>query len=124
MRLKAGFPVNMIGVLSYMQRILSFDRRIMRTVKVSSKFQVVIPKEVREKLKVRAGQKLQVILYLDRIVLIPQRNIREMKGFLRGMDTQVQRVIPAKVIFIDPRQRTGIQGEGKGGFRCRLAVLI
>jgi AbrB family looped-hinge helix DNA binding protein len=62
-----------------------------KTIKVSSKFQIVIPKEVREKLKVRAGQKLQVILYLDRIVLIPQRNIREMKGFLRGMDTQVQR---------------------------------
>jgi AbrB family looped-hinge helix DNA binding protein len=60
-------------------------------VKVSSKFQVVIPKEVREKLKVKAGQKLQVIHYLDRIVLIPQRDIGEMKGFLRGMDTQIQR---------------------------------
>jgi AbrB family looped-hinge helix DNA binding protein len=60
-------------------------------VKVSSKFQVVIPKEVREKLEIKAGQKLQLIQYLDRIEFIPQKNIKEMKGFLKGIDTRVPR---------------------------------
>ena len=63
----------------------------MSAVKVSSKFQVVIPKEVREKLEIKAGQKLQLIQYLDRIEFIPQKNIREMKGFLKGIDTRVPR---------------------------------
>lgn len=63
----------------------------MSAVKVSSKFQVVIPKEVREKLEIKAGQKLQLIQYLDRIEFIPQKNIKEMKGFLKGIDTRVPR---------------------------------
>ena len=63
----------------------------MSAVKVSSKFQVVIPKEVREKLEIKAGQKLQLIQYLDRIEFIPQKNIREMKGFQKGIDTRVPR---------------------------------
>jgi AbrB family looped-hinge helix DNA binding protein len=63
----------------------------MDAVKISPKFQVVIPREVREKLRLVAGQKMQVIAYGNRIELIPERDIAEMKGFLKGMDTAVAR---------------------------------
>ena len=60
-------------------------------VKISPKFQVVIPKAVRESLRLRAGQRLQVVLYGDRIELVPVREIGEMRGFLAGMDTRFER---------------------------------
>ncbi len=63
----------------------------MDAVKISPKFQVVIPREVREKLRPVAGQKMQVVAYGNRIELIPVRDIAEMKGFLKGMDTAVAR---------------------------------
>ena len=63
----------------------------MKTVTVSSKFQVVIPREVRQALRIRPGEKLQVFQYDNRIELIPIRPIREMRGFLRGIDTTVER---------------------------------
>jgi len=63
----------------------------METVKISPKFQVVIPREVREKLQLVAGQKMQVVAYGNRIELIPEKDILEMRGFLRGIDTAVER---------------------------------
>lgn len=63
----------------------------MTTVTVSSKFQVVIPKEIRQAMELRPGQKLQVVLYEGRAKLIPVRDIREMRGFLRGIDTTLPR---------------------------------
>ncbi|MGO8703319.1 MAG: AbrB/MazE/SpoVT family DNA-binding domain-containing protein [Candidatus Brocadiia bacterium] len=63
----------------------------MQTVKVSPKYQVVIPRVVRESLRIRPGQKLQVIEYAGRIELIPERDIREMRGFVRGINTAFQR---------------------------------
>ncbi|HDZ91237.1 MAG: AbrB/MazE/SpoVT family DNA-binding domain-containing protein [Deltaproteobacteria bacterium] len=63
----------------------------MQTVTVSPKFQVVIPKVVREVLGLRPGQKMQIVEYSGRIELIPERDIRELRGFLKGMDTQFQR---------------------------------
>lgn len=63
----------------------------MATVTVSPKFQVVIPQEVREALDLRPGEKLQVFQYDRRIELVPIRPIREMRGFLRGIDTAVDR---------------------------------
>ena len=63
----------------------------MVAVTVSRKFQVVIPKEVREKLGIRPGQRLQVLQFQDRIEFIPLREIRSRRGFLRGMQTDVQR---------------------------------
>ncbi len=60
-------------------------------VKVSPKYQVTIPVSVREKLGVQSGQKLQVIIYKDRIELIPQREIKDMRGFLKGMDSDIER---------------------------------
>jgi AbrB family looped-hinge helix DNA binding protein len=63
----------------------------METVTVSSKFQVVIPKQIREKLGLSPGQKVQAILCGDRIELIPVRSIKEMRGFLKGIATTVER---------------------------------
>jgi AbrB family looped-hinge helix DNA binding protein len=63
----------------------------MQTVTVSPKFQVVIPRAVRDSLDIRPGQKVQVIRYGDRIELIPLRPIQEARGFLKGIDTDVKR---------------------------------
>ncbi len=57
---------------------------------VSPKYQVVIPRAVREALGLRPGQRMQVIQYEDRISL-PIRPTREMRGFLRGIDTTIER---------------------------------
>ena len=63
----------------------------MQTVKVSPKFQVVIPLAVRESLHVKAGQRLQVVEYAGRIELIPERDIRELRGLIKGMNTEFER---------------------------------
>lgn len=63
----------------------------MEAVKISPKFQVVIPREIREKLHLVAGQRMQVIAYGNRIELIPEREIADMRGFLQGIDTTVER---------------------------------
>jgi AbrB family looped-hinge helix DNA binding protein len=63
----------------------------MGTVTISPKFQVVIPKAIRQKLGLSPGQKIQAIVYDDRIELIPLRPIKEMRGFLKGVDTTVKR---------------------------------
>jgi len=61
------------------------------TVTVSPKFQVVIPKQVRESLRIQPGQKLQILQFDDRIEFLPLQNIRDMRGFLKGIDTEIQR---------------------------------
>ncbi|GAB6040472.1 AbrB/MazE/SpoVT family DNA-binding domain-containing protein [Endothiovibrio diazotrophicus] len=58
---------------------------------VSSKYQVVIPQEVREQLDIRPGTRFQVIPLGNRIELIPTRDIREMRGAFKGIDTDVPR---------------------------------
>ena len=63
----------------------------METVTISSKFQVVIPKKLREELRLRPGQKVQAIRYEGRIELIPLRPIRQMRGSVAGIDTTVER---------------------------------
>jgi AbrB family looped-hinge helix DNA binding protein len=63
----------------------------MPKVTVSPKFQVVIPREVRDSLGLAPGEQLQVFRYGDRIELVPVRPIREMRGFLKGIDTTVTR---------------------------------
>jgi AbrB family looped-hinge helix DNA binding protein len=63
----------------------------METTTVSPKFQVVIPKKIRQQMNIQSGQKMQVIQYGDRIELLPVRPIKEMRGFLRGIDTNIER---------------------------------
>jgi len=63
----------------------------MEAVKISPKFQVVIPREIREKLHLTAGQRMQVVAYDNRIELIPEKEIAAMRGFLHGIDTTVER---------------------------------
>ena len=63
----------------------------MQTVTVSPKFQVVIPKIVRESLHLRPGQKMQVIEYDGRIEFIPERDITELRGFIKGINTEFER---------------------------------
>ena len=63
----------------------------METVTISPKYQVVIPKQIRDRLGLLPGHKVQAIAYGDRIELIPVRPARQMKGFLKGIDTSVER---------------------------------
>ena len=63
----------------------------MEAVKISPKYQVVIPKKLREALNLSVGQKVQMVAFEDRIEMIPVRKISEMKGFLKGIDTTIER---------------------------------
>jgi AbrB family looped-hinge helix DNA binding protein len=63
----------------------------MAAVTVSPKFQVVIPKEIRKRLGLTPGQRIQIVVYGDRIELIPVKPIKRMRGFLKGIDTRVPR---------------------------------
>ena len=63
----------------------------MTAVILSPKFQVVIPLPVRRTMGLRAGQKMQVVEYEGRIELIPDRDIAELRGFLKGINTEFDR---------------------------------
>ena len=63
----------------------------MEVVTVSPKFQVVIPKTIREALVIEPGQKLHAVRYEGHIELIPVRPMKAMRGFLKGIDTAVPR---------------------------------
>jgi AbrB family looped-hinge helix DNA binding protein len=55
---------------------------------VSTKYQVVIPKEIRTQVGLRTGQAVQVIAKNGVIALVPDRELSDLRGFLRGMDTK------------------------------------
>ncbi len=63
----------------------------MTEVTVSTKYQVVIPKAVRDRLGIEPGQKVQMIPYRGRIELIPVQRMAEGQGFLAGIDTHIER---------------------------------
>lgn len=63
----------------------------MHSVKVSPKFQVVIPRAVRDNLKLRPGQRMQVIEYSGRVEFIPERDIADLRGFVKGINTDFSR---------------------------------
>ena len=63
----------------------------MASVTVSPKFQVVIPREARESLHIRPGQKLQVLVYNGQLRFIPIRALRELRGAYKGLGSDVDR---------------------------------
>jgi len=63
----------------------------MEAVTVSPKYQVVIPRAIRERVHIRVGEKLQVVSFDDRIELVPIRPMRSMRGFLKGLDSRFVR---------------------------------
>ena len=60
----------------------------MTQVVVSPKYQVVIPKEIREKIMLHKGQKMTVMAKGNVIVLMPAAPLKLYRGFLKGMNTQ------------------------------------
>jgi len=59
----------------------------MARTKVSPKFQVVIPKEVRERMGLQVGQELQVVAKGGMITLVPERSLASLRGFAKGIRT-------------------------------------
>jgi AbrB family looped-hinge helix DNA binding protein len=64
---------------------------VVETVTISPKFQIVIPKRIRERLGLHPGQKIEAIQYGDRVELVPAKPLKQMRGFLRGIETDVPR---------------------------------
>ncbi len=63
----------------------------MQIVTISPKYQVVIPKEIRELLHLVPGEKLHVFHYQNRLEFMPIKDVKKMRGFLKGMDTTIER---------------------------------
>ena len=63
----------------------------MDTVTISSKYQMVIPRAIREKWNIKPGQKVRLIVYGNRLEVVPVRDIREARGFLKGMNSDIKR---------------------------------
>lgn len=56
----------------------------METVTLSSKFQIVIPKPIREQLRLKPGEQFHIVGFGNRVELIPIKPIEEMRGILKG----------------------------------------
>ena len=63
----------------------------MTTVKISSKYQVVIPKIIRKNMKITPGQKFQILQADNKIEFIPLKKVKDARGFLQGMNTDFVR---------------------------------
>jgi AbrB family looped-hinge helix DNA binding protein len=63
----------------------------MNTVTLSSKFQVVIPKAIRESTGLKAGASFEMIAYGGKIELIPLQPIEQLEGIFKGIDTTIER---------------------------------
>ena len=63
----------------------------MDTATISPKYQVVIPRAIREKWNVKPGQKVRFIIYGNRLEIVPVRDIKSARGFLKGMSSDIER---------------------------------
>jgi AbrB family looped-hinge helix DNA binding protein len=63
----------------------------MESVTISPKFQIVIPQKIRRALNLYPGQKVQVIQYNGRVELVPIFPIKKLRGFLKGINTEIDR---------------------------------
>jgi AbrB family looped-hinge helix DNA binding protein len=70
---------------------MELENITMTAVTISPKYQVVIPQKVRESLQLRPGQKVQVVQYEGRVELVPLRSMKEMRGFVRGININFDR---------------------------------
>lgn len=86
----------------------------METVTVSPKFHVVIPKEMREALKLIPGQKVQALLYENRMELIPVRPVKQM----RGSSKELIRPSSAKGTACECSRFLGVAGIPRGRTEC------
>jgi AbrB family looped-hinge helix DNA binding protein len=60
----------------------------MSTITVSSKYQIVVPKNIREKIQLKSGQKMVVIVKGGIVHLVPERQAGSLKGFIKGLNTE------------------------------------
>lgn len=60
----------------------------MQTATISSKFQICIPKKIRDELQIEPGQEFIFIAKGDCLELVPQRSIKDMRGILKGTNTK------------------------------------
>ena len=74
------------------------DRARTNQVKISPTFRVTIPRNVRKLLGLKAGQHLHVLAYRGRIELVPVQDIKEMRGFLRGMGIGCEREADREIL--------------------------
>ena len=63
----------------------------MATVTISPKYQIVIPREIRNNLNLHPGEKVEVIMYENRIEYIPLKLIKNLRGVVKGIDTVMER---------------------------------
>lgn len=63
----------------------------MKSVTISPKFQVVIPETIRQAMNLKPGEKVLVLQYENRIEYIPQKKMKAMRGFLKGIDSSIER---------------------------------
>ena len=63
----------------------------MERVKVSPKFQILIPKNVRKNLHIKAGMEMQMLESGNCIQLVPLEPIENLRGFVKGIDPDIQR---------------------------------
>ena len=62
---------------------------LMETVTISPKYQVVIPQKIRERLGLRSGEKVRMIPYNGRVEIVPVRPMKQLRGFVSGIDTTI-----------------------------------
>ncbi len=67
------------------------EKILTHTVTISPKYQVVIPRAVRKQLDLHPGQQIRVLAYGDHLSFVPVRPMKSMRGFLKGIDTRVER---------------------------------
>ena len=63
----------------------------MNTVTISPEYQVVIPQKARKLLQVKPGQKMRVLFYDNQMIFIPVRPIKQSRGSLKGINTDLPR---------------------------------
>jgi len=63
----------------------------MDIVTISSKYQMIIPRAIREKWNIKPGQRVRMIVFGNRLEVVPVRDIKEGRGFLKGMGSDIER---------------------------------